>query len=264
LKKFTPATLLSFNKPCRQLAGARWEDFMTDRHIDQDETQIYGAHAATKIRSLVVGLVPVFDPALQHLATEIEHATTAVATAVSSARGTDTVLRKEVKGKSAALASAVGVLGRFSKHLDTHKADTLDRKAFFTADGTAKGAGTTPPRVLLALTHLSGEIKNKSHPLNDRDRWLGEVTTALAELSPVVTDAESARTERRLLTPEVESARQAWLQIYKASRCAVECVLRLTGKLDLLSLVFHDLAVPAAAKVTEAPAETPAASAPGA
>ena len=235
---------------------------MADRHIDQDETQIYGAHTANKIRTLVVGLVPVFDPALQHLVTEIEGATTVVATAVSSARGTDTALRKEVKGKSAALASAIGVLGRFSKHLDTHKADTLDRKAFFPADGTARGAGTTPPRVLLALTHLSGEIQKQSNPLSDRDRWLEEVTTALAELSPVVADAESARTERRLLTPEVESARQAWLQVYKASRCAVECVLRLTGKVEMLSIVFHDLAVPASTKVTEAPAEAPAAGAP--
>ena len=227
---------------------------MADQHIDQDETRIYGAHTASKIRTLVVGLVPVFDPALQHLAKEIEIATAAVATAVSSARGTDTVLRKGVKSKAAALTSAVGVLGRFSKHLGAHEANTLDRKAFFPADGTAKGAGTTPPRVVLALTHLSAEIRKKAHPLSDRAHWLDEVTTALDNLSPVVAKAESARTERRLLTPEVERARQAWLLVYKASRCAVECVLRLTGKLDQLSLVFHDLAVPAAAKVTEVPA----------
>ena len=160
------------------------------------------------------------------------------------------------------MASAIAVLGRFSKHLDTHKADTLDRKAFFTADGTATGVGKVPSRVVLALTHLSTEIKKKSHPLSDRAHWLEEVTTALAALSPVVADAESARTDRRLLTPEVESARQAWLLVYKASRCAVECVLRLTGKLDQLSIVFHDLAVPAAAKVTEAPVTIQAAPAP--
>jgi hypothetical protein len=235
---------------------------MADQHIDQDETQIYGAHTASKIRTLVVGLVPVFDPALLHLAKEIESATAAVATAVSSARGTDTVLRKGVKSKATALASAIGVLGRFSKHLGAHEADTLDRKAFFPADGTAKGAGTTPPRVLLALTHLSAEIKKKSHPLNDRARWLDEVSTALADLTPVVAKAESTRTERRLLTPEVERARQAWLLVYKASRCAVECVLRLTGKLDQLSLVFHDLAVPSGAKVTDVPADVPTERAP--
>ncbi len=227
---------------------------MTDRHIDQDETQIYGAHAASKIRTLVVGLVPVFDPALHHLAKEIETATAAVSVAVSAARGTDTDLRKGVKDKSAALASAIGVLGRFSKHLDTHVPGTVDRKAFFSVDGTAKGAGATPPRVLLALTHLSVEIKKQSQPISDQARWLAEVTTALTELSPIVVDAESARTERRLLTPEIESARQAWLQVYRESRCAVECVLRLTGKLDMLSIVFHDLAVPAATKVTAAPA----------
>ena len=237
---------------------------MADRHIDQNETQIYGAHTAKKIRTLVVGLVPVFDPALEHLATEIEHATAVVGAAVSSARGTDTVLRRGVKDKSAALASAVGVLGRFSRHLDSYKADTVDRRAFFPADGTAKGEGSTPPRVLLALTHLSGEITKKSNLLSDRDRWLEEVTTALAELSPVVNDAESARTERRMVTPEIESARQAWLQVYKASRCAVECVLRLTGKLDMLSIVFHDLAVPASTKLTEAPKDAVVASPPGA
>jgi hypothetical protein len=235
---------------------------MTDRYIDQDETQIYGTHTASKIRALVVGLVPVFDPALEHLAREIESATTAVGAAVSAARGTDTVLRKGVKDKAVALADAIGVLGRFSKHLDTHEPFTIDRKAFFPADGTAKGAGATPPRVVLALTHLGTEIKKQSQPLSDEARWFDTVMTALAELSPVVQGAEGARTERRLLTPEIESARDAWLQIYKAARCAVECVLRLTGKLDQLSLVFHDLAVPSGAKVTEAPADAPAAPSP--
>ena len=100
---------------------------------------------------------------------------------------------------------------------------------------------------------VEAAASGRAHALGPRD-WLDEVTTALDNLSPVVAKAESARTERRLLTPEVERARQAWLLVYKASRCAVACVLRLTGKLDQLSLVFDDLAVPAAAKVTEAPA----------
>ena len=230
---------------------------MTDRHIKQDETQIYGPYTANKIRTLVVGLVPVFDPALEHLAQEIESATGVMADAVSAARGTDTVVRKGVTDKGAALTSALNVLGRFSKHLDTHKAGTIDRKAFFPADGTAKGAGTTPPRVLLALTHLRVEIEKPLHSISDRERWLDEVIKARVELSPIVEETESARTERRLLTPEVESARRAWLQVYKASRGAVECVLRLTGRLDQLSIVFHDLAVPAAAKATASPPAAP-------
>ena len=236
---------------------------MADRHINQDETQIYGAHAAGKIRALVVGLVPVFDPALLHLAQEIEDATLAVGAAVSSARGTDRVVRKGVQDKTVALASAIGVLGRFSRHLETHLPGSVDRKAFFPVDGTVKGAGATPRRVLLALTHVRAEIQKQSQPLRDPARWLEEVTTAFTELSPVVDSTESARTERRLLTPEVESARQTWLQVYKASRCAVECVLRLTGRLDRLSIVFHDLTVPAAIKVTMAPvAPAPPAPAP--
>ncbi len=229
---------------------------MTDRYIDADETLIYGSYAAKKIRSVVRGLVPEFDKGLDYAAEEIEHATSAMSTAIASARTADGELRKGFTARGPALGAAIDVLGRFSRHLEAHKSGEVDRKLFFTADGTAGGVGRSATRVLLVLTHISGELKKKTCTVRDKETWKDEITAAIAHLSPAIEHADSARTERRAATPEVEAARQAWLHTYRAARSSVEGVLRFAGKLDLLSTVFYDLAVPATAKVTAPPVDT--------
>ncbi|MSP63010.1 MAG: hypothetical protein EXR72_22275 [Myxococcales bacterium] len=64
---------------------------------------------------------------------------------------------------------------------------------------------------------------------------------------------DKARTDRRLMTPELAAARVSWLQTYAAVKCGVESVLRLSGRIDLMPEVFYDLAVPSSTKVTKAP-----------
>jgi hypothetical protein len=226
---------------------------MADRFIDQDETQIYGPYAARRIRAKVVGLVPVFDAALHYLADQLDTATAAVKSAVDDARAHDAKLRKGVQKKTPLLKQAIGLLGRFSKHLDGHEAGAIDRKVFFTADGTAGGVGKGAASVLLAVTHIVGKLKDPASGVGDRDKWYGDFTTMMTNLGPVVEHAHDARTDRRDITPEVEAARQAWMQHYLAAREAVTSVFRLTGRLDRLSSIFYDLAVPANAKVTSIP-----------
>lgn len=226
---------------------------MADRFIDQDETQIYGPFAARRIRARVVGLIAQFDPALSYLADQIDAATLAVATAVEAARAGDAELRRGVRQKQPLLKQATGLLGRFSKHLDSHAPGTIDRKIFFTADGTASGVGRGAASVLLAVTQIAGRLQNPNTGVNDRTTWLSDFSTMMTDLGPVVEHAEDARTDRRDRTPEVEAARQAWMQIYLAARDCVTCVLRLTGRLDRLSTIFHDLAVPANTRLTTIP-----------
>lgn len=230
---------------------------MADRFIDQDETQIYGPYASSKIRKKVIGLIPAFDPALQHLAGELDAATAAVQAAITAARDKDSSLRQGVRQKAPALKQALALLGRFSKHLDGHPQGAVDKKVFFTTDGTASGVGKSAMRVLLAVTHITGKLKLPATVVSDRDAWAKEFESTMAQLGPVVEHADSARTDRRDLTPEVEAARQAWMQTYLAVRDGVASVYRLTGKLDRLSGVFYDLAVPATAKVTAPPPEEP-------
>ncbi len=112
-----------------------------------------------------------------------------------------------------------------------------------------KGAAS----VLLAVTHIAGKLQDPASGVGDRDRWHGDFTTMMTSLAPVVEHAFDVRTDRRDRTPGVEASRQAWMQHYLAARECVTCVLRLTGRLDRLSTIFHDLAVPANARVTSIP-----------
>jgi hypothetical protein len=228
---------------------------MADRYIDHDETKIYGEHAAKMIRKMAVGLVPAFDEAMEHLASEISHATEAVQAAVASGRSADAEVRKGTREKVPALDEARSLLSRFSSHLDAHEKGSVDRRDFFTGDGTLAGIGRSAPRVLLSLGHVSSVLRRENSPVRDAAAWQRDFARASRRLAPVIEHSHDARTDRSVATPEVEGARTAWLQTYIAARSGVESVLRLTGKLGLLPVIFHDLAVPASAKVTEAPAD---------
>jgi hypothetical protein len=78
---------------------------------------------------------------------------------------------------------------------------------------------------------------------------------AAAALALYIERTDGARTERRRATPPVLAACTRWMQTYQAAKCALEAMLRLTGRLDLLPQIFHDLAVTASAKGTRAPDE---------
>ncbi|MBI4613140.1 MAG: hypothetical protein HY720_05970 [Planctomycetes bacterium] len=229
---------------------------MTDRYIDQEETHIYGPYAVKKIASVVKGLVPECDGALEHMAANVEKATTAVKGALKLARTAGAGVRKGAKERKPALAGAIDVLGRFSSHLDGHKKGAVDRKTYFTKDGTAAGVGRATADVLLALGHIHGELTKDGSPVKNSTDWAADFGAAIGALTPVADHADAARTDRRESTPEIEAARAAWLLVYGAAKLVVEAVLRLTGKLQLMSEVFHDLAVAGNAKVTAPPPET--------
>jgi len=236
-----------------QVAGGKHkEPTMADRSIDQNDTQIYGPHASSQIRLVVVGLVPEFDPALLLVADQLDAASAAIAQRVAVAQSHDAGARKVSRGKRAALTSGLGVIRRFAKHLGAHEKGRIDRKTFFPRNGTVAGVGRGAPHVLLALKHLHGELAKKDSPVHDRTRWLKEVGDAIAALEPMVEGATVVRTGRRMTTPEVRAAQLEWLRIYKAARSLVESVLRFSKRRELLRVVFHDLAVPSSTRAIAA------------
>ncbi|HEY4117726.1 MAG TPA: hypothetical protein VGM56_07720 [Byssovorax sp.] len=225
---------------------------MADSYIDQDETQLYGPHASKHIRSHVVGLVAACDGALQHFADEIDAATTAVGEQIDAGRSASAGVRASAKDKRSPLTTASRLLSRFSAHLDTHE-PPLDRRVFFTDDGTVSGVGKSGARVLLALTTVKRQLSSKSCPVDNKAKWLADFTAAALELQPALETAASAQTDRRSITPDVEAAREAWLVTYRSARDVATGVLRSAGRLDLLKAIFYDLAVPSGAKVAVIP-----------
>lgn len=228
---------------------------MTDKFIDQDETQIYGPHASKRIRQRLVGRISAFDSALLYIADQIDVATAAVGSAVAAARSKDAETRQGTKTKGPLLKDAKRLLGRFSKHLSAH--DDIDRHIFFTRDGTAKGVGDGAQNVLLAITHIALKLTDSKWGVRDRSHWHNQFDDMMKSLAPAVEFAGDARADRQSLTPEVEAARQTWLNTYISAKNIVEGVLRQLGWLEQMPIFFYDLRVPAGAKVTETPPDEP-------
>lgn len=230
---------------------------MADRYIDQDETQIYGPYAKQKIVSVVIPLAPEeFKPALHKLAAELESSTQSMGQILEQSRGARLQVQDGSAQKATVMELASSTLSRFSKHLDTHKAGVLNRRAFFPEDGTASGVGRTPVRYQLALSRISTLLADAKSPVENREKWLGEITATMQAMQPVLAYSESAHVGRAAATPQVEAARTAWLKTYGAAKLVVEGVLTLSGHLHLLTQVFYDLALPGSTKVTEPPPET--------
>jgi hypothetical protein len=226
---------------------------MADRYIDQDEMGIYGPHAARQIRRQVMGLVPECDTAVGFIATRVEETTAQVARSLEETRDTQATLRQGTRAKRPALQQARLLLGRFSTHLGSHPPDTMDRRRFFTADGTARGAGTGAPKVLAALRHIATELNKPGHGVKDATNWRTEFMAAIDVLAPTVEQTADTRAERRTLTPAARRTQDEWHEVYAVAKLVVEGVLRLVGKGELMAEIFHDLAVPSTAKVTEPP-----------
>jgi hypothetical protein len=229
---------------------------VADRYIDQDEILIYGPFAIRQIGRIVRGRLEAFDGVLDYMSNELTVQTEAVRTAVAAAREADVVRRRVHSPRVTSLSVARSALGHFSTHLDTHDPDTIDRKKFFTRDGTAGGVGKSAPRVLLTLTEIAKEL-DSAPEVREAAHWRTVITEARDELAQVVDHAESAAGQRRLATPEVEAARLGWLTVYQATKSQVEVVLRLIGALDWMRLVFHDLTVAPGTHVVEAPPDPP-------
>jgi len=230
---------------------------MADKYIDQDEVKIYGPYATKRIRKWLVGRLPQYDSALDYCADQIDTATLAVTSAVEDARDKDADLRKGATDKKPLLQEAISLLGRFSKHLSGHARDTIDRKVYFTKDGTAGGVGRSAQNVTLAVTHIARKLGATGCQVRDRTHWKSLFDDMSKALSPAVAFADDARTDRALFTPDVDVARQAWLNTYQATKLTVEGVLRHLGRLEQLSRFFYDMQVPSGAKVTEMPPDEP-------
>jgi hypothetical protein len=228
---------------------------MADKFIDQDETQIYGPYTANAIRKRLIGQIPEFDSALTFIANQIDTGTNTVKLAVDAARTKDAERREGSKAKISLLSNARRLLGRFSKHLSSH--DDIDRKLFFNKDGTAGGVGYGAQDVLLAVTHIATRLTDSKAGVRDRAHWHNQFEDVMKTLAPAVEFANDAHADRRSITPEVEAARQAWLNTYISAKHLVESLLRQLGRLEQLPIVFHDLRVHPGTKVTVMPAEEP-------
>jgi hypothetical protein len=153
-----------------------------------------------------------------------------VARSLGEKRDTQATLWQGTRAKKPALQQARQLLGRFSTHLGSHPRDTIDRRRFFAADGTARGEGTGAPKVLTALNRIATELNKPGHGVKDAANWRTEFMATIDALAPPVEQTADTRTDRRTLTPEARKTQDEWLQIYAVAKLVVEGVLRLQGR----------------------------------
>lgn len=212
-------------------------------HISLDDTQTLGPNATHRVRLHLASNVAVpkeLRPALLFFCDEVDHATTTLGALLAATRTLASELHAHTGEKGPALRTAKALLGKFSKHLDTQDGP-VDRKAFFTRDGTAGGVGESASRVLLAVTHIEAVLGGAGASVSEAAAWKKKFHAAAHALAPAIADSDNTKATRAHTTPEQEAARQAWLNEYQALKGQTETVLRHIGLLGELHAYFDDL-----------------------
>ena len=210
---------------------------MADTYIDPQETQAYGAFAREQIAAVCVGLVKELDGAMKF----------AIATQADADASMKAVLDAQPKRANPvdvaeATAQARDVLVRFGSHLGSHKAGTVDAAAFFQGEAPSVVARRRIVKLVAAVGHVVEALEANKKAVRESALWLDELKAAHATLGAAEKQQRSAKVDRAVFAPEVEAERQRWLAVYTANKALVTGALRHAGKLQLLPLVFDDLA----------------------
>jgi hypothetical protein len=232
---------------------------MVDPYIDQFETIGYGEFAVTQIASLVRGLDPEFDPALDVMRARLAAKTAAVADQLKLAGSL-------VPATYTAAASNDDPLG---------KARALLRRAVAYAESRADGEALAakvlgdepissilrrrPTKLAPALKRAAEAFTDAAASLPEHAQWVADLQAAEASLTQLNTQVRNSRAARQAMGPGVQKARDEWLVTYSAAKRLVEAVLAQAGKQALMPLVFDDLAeVQTVAGASAAPEPEPA------
>lgn len=228
---------------------------MADSYISQNETVIYGPFAREQMHDVCMGLIPALDPMVLFAIGRQESADTAM----------QAVLDRQPKplaplATAAAPAEARDFIARFASHLNSLKGRPVDPRIFFGSDPPSVVARQRILKLTGSLQHISGDLGKYKAQIRDGQTWLDECNEVLGRLKGIERQKRSARVERASLTPEVSTAREAWLTIYNANKSLIRGLLAHAGKIELLPLIFDDLAevqrVPGTSD-DEPPAEPP-------
>lgn len=210
---------------------------MADNYIDAFETIIYGTHARKMIQRHVLGIEAAFDAALRLVLTnqeQVDKRMTELVAKLPQARGDDSSLEE---GRDS--------LVRFGSWLDSLKGRPLDKRKFFGTAAPSAVAGRRGSKLVGALALAVEQLRpyatgDKAIP--GAAAWLEELTAAHRAADARFSEKLDARLTQALTTPEVQAAREQWLTTYTANKRLVEGVLRHMGKVDLMAIIFDDLA----------------------
>lgn len=232
---------------------------MADPYIDQYETQSYGPFAAVQVRSLVLGLDTHYDPLLEHLLTTLSERTATLGEIIARVEK-HVVVTYRSEADDGAVPGAIDTMRKLVSYAqsrddgDTLVADILGRASLSTL------GRLRPARIPGVLDAALKAVDKHRDALPEHAQWTRRLRAAHKAVTDLNTRVRTSRSVRREMTPEMASAREAWLGAYAALKLAVESALRLHDKTHLMPEVFDDLAeTHRAANVSDgdAPVEQP-------
>lgn len=233
---------------------------MADPYIDKYETLVYGKFAASQILALVVGLDPDLDGALQVVSGRITAATAAMEAALKKSGDLEIVTYAAAgAGPGDPVAEGRRVLRQVVAYASSRDQGDAIVAELLHGENLSTVVKRRPVKLAGALeSALKGVDKHKAS-LPEHADWVAKLTAAKAALDSLNELVRKARTSRRMMTPEIAEARDAWLLMYGSAKDIVQGVLRGKKKLAMLPEVFDDLAeVHRVPGVSDEPVASPA------
>lgn len=210
---------------------------MADTYIDAFEAVAYGTQARKQMRERVLPLHTDWQSTILRAITLQQNADDRVKTLL---------LRLKLPSLSEEeVGEVTDTIVRFGAWLRSLKGQPLDPRRFFGSAAPSTVARRRLTKVTGALHHMIEALTPHTtgpHAIRGAADWLVDLQHAhtLAERNDAAQKASEA--SKRLLSPEVESARKDWLGTYLANKRIVEGVLRHHDQLTLMPVIFDDLA----------------------
>ncbi|MBI2376797.1 MAG: hypothetical protein HYV07_22555 [Deltaproteobacteria bacterium] len=216
---------------------------MADTYIDYLETLGYGDFTAAQAASLLTGLDPAFDGAVQIHCERIKVRTNTMREMLEKAGALDrSTYASASTAPSDPVARARDLLRRATSYVESRP-----NGAEISAELRGGANLTTimrrrPVKLAGALAVASEAISKHQASLAEHATWKQELDSALQALEELNTSVRASRSNRRSMTPEVTAARESWLVTYTAAKRFAESLLGPAKKLFLMSEIFDDLA----------------------
>lgn len=215
---------------------------MTDRYIDNGETQIYGPFARQRLETITD-----LDPVVRTLIERQAAVDDRMRVALQAATSTDGDIALAVDSKGPVGVEVVRAMNVFHDQVRVwNDAGRTNIPLGELYEGAKKsGAGSTPAKRRVALARLLDGIAK--YPMPEKEDWQKRLGELQARLTAVVTATDAARGARKPATETLAAARDAWLRHYRAAKLVVEGLLVLAGREAELRSFFKDLQVSAPA-----------------
>lgn len=209
---------------------------MADPYIDQSETQIYGLFAREQMAAVCLGKIPALDGMVQF----------AIQTQAEADAAMKLVLDQQpqvvVMDSAVILEDARDLITRFGSYIGSLKGHPLDPKDYFGSEQPSVVARRRIVKLVDAMKRIHDRLTIDQAKAAGSAEWLADIAEVHQKLSALEKNQRAAKVEKIDVAPDVAAERLRWLAVYNANKLLIEGLLLHLGKLELMPLIFDDLA----------------------